>query len=232
MKYITLILCLLTISYAGIAQEKGKKEKDNKEKKTFADIITDKAVSTKGLFNTHEVEGTNYFEISNDLLDKEILVVSRISGFVKNLNFGGAGVKSKPQQVIRWQKIGNKIALRSVSYNSVASFEDPIYASVINNNFEPIIMMFDIETTGENSSLIKIDPLFTNDIPMIGAVNENQVKDFGIKGVDSKRSVVTSMKSYPRNVEVRHILTYKGGGKLPDNQVTGCLLYTSPSPRD
>ena len=26
-----------------------------------------------------------------------------------------------------------------------------------------------------------------------------------------------------RNVEVRHILTYKGGGKLPDNQVTGTM---------
>ena len=221
MKYITLVLCLLTISYAGIAQEKDKEDK--KKEKTFEDIITDKAISTNGLFNTHEVEGTHYFEISNDLLDKEILIVSRISGFVKNLNFGGAGVKSKPQQVIRWQKIGNKLALRSVSYNSVASFEDPIYASVINNNFEPIIMMFDIETTGDNSSLIKVDPLFTSDIPMIGAVSEDQVKDFGIKGVDSKRSIITSMRSFPRNVEVRHILTYKGGDKLPDNQITGTM---------
>jgi predicted Zn-dependent protease len=84
-------------------------------------------------------------------------------------------------------------------------------------------MMFDIETTGENSSIIKVDPLFTGDIPMIGAVNEDQIKEFGIKGVDSKRSIIASMKSFPRNVEIRHILTYKGGDKLPDNQVTGTM---------
>jgi predicted Zn-dependent protease len=222
MRYFIIGLFLIFSSQPCISQEK--KDKDSKDKKkTYEDIITDKAISTEGLFTTHEVEGTHYFELSNDILDKEILVVSRISGFVKNLNFGGAGVKSKPQQVIRWQKIGNKIALRSVSYNSVASFEDPIYASVVNNNFEPIIMMFDIETTGENSSIIKVDPLFTGDIPMIGAVNEDQIKEFGIKGVDSKRSIITSMKSFPRNVEIRHILTYKGGDKLPDNQVTGTM---------
>ena len=222
MRYFIIGLFLIFSSQPCISQEK--KDKDSKDKKkTYEDIITDKAISTEGLFTTHEVEGTHYFELSNNILDKEILVVSRISGFVKNLNFGGAGVKSKPQQVIRWQKIGNKIALRSVSYNSVASFEDPIYASVVNNNFEPIIMMFDIETTGENSSIIKVDPLFTGDIPMIGAVNEDQIKEFGIKGVDSKRSIIASMKSFPRNVEIRHILTYKGGDKLPDNQVTGTM---------
>ena len=58
---------------------------------------------------------------------------------------------------------------------------------------------------------------------MIGAVSEGQRKNFGIKGLDSKRSFVTSMKSFPNNVEVKHVLTYKGGDKLPDNRVTGTL---------
>lgn len=226
MKYYVLILSFLMTAQIGIAQDKkegGDSDKKEKKEKTYEDIITEDAVSSMGVFHTHEVDGTHYFEIPDDLLDREILIVSRISGFVKNLNFGGAGVKSKPQQVIRWQKIGKKIALRSVSYNSVASFEDPIYASVINNNFEPIIMMFDIVTTGDKSSLIKVDPLFTTDIPMISAVNSRQVKDFGIKGVDSKRSAITSMRSFPRNVEIRHILTYKGGDKLPDNRITGSM---------
>jgi len=224
MRYFILGLLVLFSTQLCISQEKkDNNSKDKEEEKTFADIITDEAVSTQGLFNTHAVDGTHYFEIPNDLLDKEILIVSRISGFVKNLNFGGAGVKSKPQQVIRWQKIGNKIALRSVSYNSVASFTDPIYKSVVNNNFEPIVMLFDIEVEGEGTYVIKVDPLFTDDIPMISAVSEKQKKDFGIKGLDSKRSIITSLRSFPRNVEVRHILTYKGGDDLPDNQVTGTM---------
>jgi hypothetical protein len=31
------------------------------------------------------------------------------------------------------------------------------------------------------------------------------------------------MRSFPRNVEIRHILTYKGGDKLPDNRITGSM---------
>ncbi len=220
-----LILVLLMIQVAFIsAQDKPDKKGDKEKKeKVYSDIITDEAVSSKGLFSTHTVKGKSYFEIPDDILDKEILVVSRIGGFVKNLNFGGAGVKSRPQQVIRWQKLGEKIMMRSVSYNSVASFDDPIYESVKNNNFEPVIMVFDIVTKGEGSSVIEIDKLFTTDVTMIGAVSEGQRKNFGIKSLDSKRSFVTSMKSFPNNVEVKHVLTYKGGDKLPDNRVTGTL---------
>ena len=224
MKHLLVLAILLTqVAFISAQDKPDKKGDKEKKEKVYSDIITDEAVSSKGLFSTHTVKGKSYFEIPDDILDKEILVVSRIGGFVKNLNFGGAGVKSRPQQVIRWQKLGEKIMMRSVSYNSVASFDDPIYESVKNNNFEPVIMVFDIVTKGEGSSVIEIDKLFTTDVTMIGAVSEGQRKNFGIKGLDSKRSFVTSMKSFPNNVEVKHVLTYKGGDKLPDNRVTGTL---------
>ena len=152
------------------------------------------------------------------------MITSRISGFVKNLNFGGAGVESRPQQVIRWQKKDDKILLRSVSFNSIANFEDPIYQSVKNNNFEPVVMVFDIlayntDTTG---FIIDVEPLFNTDVEMIGALDKNQKKTFEIKGVDAKRSFVQEMKSFPENIYVKHVLTYTGSN-LPDNQITGTL---------
>jgi len=98
-------------------------------------------------------------------------------------------LKSRPQQVIRWQKKDEKILLRSVSYNSVASEDDPIYESVRNNNFEPIVATFDLAAYNKDSSafVIEVSPFFTKDIPMIGAINSFQRKRFGIKGLDSKR---------------------------------------------
>lgn len=224
-KVILLGVAFLTFLSMGIAQEKSDttdQKKDKKEKK-YEDIITDKAESTVGLWTTHKVEDKHYFELPDTLLEKEILVVSRISGFVKGLNFGGAGVKSRPQQVIRWQKRDGKVLLRSVSYNSVASFEDPVFESVKNNNFEPIIMVFDIKTKTDSTSVIEIDELFTTDVPMIGAMSEDQEKNFGVKGLDKSRSFINSMRAFPENVEVRHVLTYKGGSKLPDNEVTATL---------
>ncbi len=204
--------------------EQPQKPKEKSPFKKYSEVITDKAQSDEGLFTFHKVDDKYYFELSKDVLDKEILIVSRISGHVKNLNFGGAGMKSRPQQVIRFQKKDNSILVRSVSYNSVADEDLPIYQSVVNNNFEPIIHSFKIEALGQdsNSYVIDIKGFFTSDVPMIGALSDNQRKNFKIKTVDKSRSVINWVKAFPENVEVRHILTYTGSD-LPDNRLTGSL---------
>jgi hypothetical protein len=237
-KQVLLILCMAltlggwpTESTAQIFKKKkndseapSKKKKDQKIK-PYKEIITEEAVSSEGLIHTHKVEDKYYFEIPNDLLEKEILVVSRISGYVGGLSFGGAGMKSRPQQVIRFQKKDDNLLLRSVSYNSVASEDDPIYQSVKNNNFEPVIMIFPIKALGKDSAttVIEVNDLFTTDVPMIGALSEGQRKNFGIRNLDGKRTFIQNMKSFPKNVEVRHVLTYNGSSQIPDNKITGTL---------
>ncbi len=57
---------------------------------------------------------------------------------------------------------------------------------------------------------------------MIGALYDSQRKAFKVSGVDKGRSVLMSGKAFPENVEIRHILTYKGSA-IPDNQLTGAL---------
>ncbi|MBK8490958.1 MAG: zinc-dependent metalloprotease [Saprospirales bacterium] len=205
-------------------EESGDNGAKKSKEKSYADIITEDAVTDSGLFIVHQVKGKYYFEIPTDLLEREILVTSRISGYVNNLSFGGAGMRSRPQQVIRWQQKDNKILMRSVSYDRVADPEKPIYLSVRNNNFEPIIMSFDLACYNADSTALVFDPtsFFTTEVPMIGAVSEGQSKSFSLKGLDGKRSFINYIKSFPENVEVRHVLTYKGD-KLPDNQVTGTM---------
>jgi len=222
----------------GKKQEVEKTEKSAAKKKTppkkgapkpYKEVITKKSLTQEGLITTHKVGEKYYFELPMELLEKEIMVVSRISGYVKNLSFGGAGMKSRPQQVIRFQKVDDRILMRSVSYHSVADEKEPIYKSLKNNNFEPIIHSFAIAAYNKDTSANKIlgvvfevNPFFTTDIPLIGALNDGQRKRFAIGGVDGKRSLITSTKSFPTNTEVRHILTYRGK-KLPDNFLTQTL---------
>ena len=192
--------------------------------KSYGKVITKEAESEKGLFSVLRVEDKYYFELPKDLLEKEILVVSRISGHVKGLNFGGAGMKSRPQQVVRFQQLHNKVLMRSVSYNNVAKEGTPIYTSVVNNNFEPIISTFNVEAFSKDSSAVVIDvtDLFTTDVEMIGALGSSERKNFKIKGLDKSRSLITGMDAFPENVQVKHILTYKGD-ELPANRTTGTI---------
>jgi len=224
-----LIALSVTDSHAQLFGKKKKEEtkeksSSNSKYKSYSKVITSEAESDEGLFTFHKVGEDYYFEIPKDLLEKEILIVSRISGHVKGLNFGGAGMKSRQQQVIRFQKKDEHLLLRSVSYNSVADEEDPIYLSVKNNNFEPIVENFKIETIGKDSSsyVIKVNDFFTTDVPMIGALSDRQRKAFKISRVDQGRSIIVHGKAFPENVEIRHILTYKGG-ELPDNEITETL---------
>ena len=221
--YILLMGALLPLSI--FAQDKTDNNSDEQtEEKNIQSFLDENAETQEGLFTIHKKDNKLYFEIDKELLEKEILVVSRIKGHVKGLNFGGAGMRSRPQQVIRWQKLHDKLLLRSVSYNAVANEEDPIYQSVVNNNFEPVIKTFKIEAEGDNASsyLIEVTGLFTSDIAMIGALSASDKKRFGIRSLDTKRSFISETKSFPKNTEVSHVLTYTGN-KLPDNQITGTL---------
>lgn len=204
-------------------KESGRKANPGKIK-PYSKVITKDAKTKEGLFTVHQVGDKWYFEMPAALLEKEILVVSRISGFVKGLNFGGAGIKSRPQQVVRWQQKDDKILLRSVSYNSVASNEDPIYKSVRNNNFEPVVMAFDLVAYSKDSSSVvfEVTKFFTSEVPMIGPMSDRQRKSFGIKGIDGNRSFINEAQAFPQNVNIKHVLTYSGS-KLPDNQVTGTM---------
>lgn len=238
MKLKSFVLCFLVagliISPATLSAQKKKKKKGDTEQsdkpsekspfKKYEQVITSKAKTDEGLITFHKVDDNYYFEIPADILGKEILIVSRIAGHVKGLNFGGAGMKSRPQQVIRFQRKDNAILIRSVSYNAVADEDLPIYQSVKNNNFEPIIHSFKIEALGKDSSsyIIDIKDFFTSDIPMIGALRSREKKEFKIGRVDKSRSFISWVKSFPENTEVRHILTYEGG-ELPDNELTQSL---------
>lgn len=229
-KLLWLVLLVMTSSALPlVAQDEApgdKKEETSKKKKgkSYTDVITDEAISDEGFFTVHKVGSKHYFEVPTALLEKEILVVSRIAGHVKGINFGGAGMKSRPQQVIRWQLKDNTVLLRSVSYVNVAEEGQPIYESVRNNNFEPVIMTFPMEVYNADSTAVvfEVSDLFTSDVDMIGALSDRQKKSFGIRSLDKKRSFVNYMKSFPNNVEVRHVLTYSGT-QLPANSLTQTL---------
>jgi len=101
--------------------------------------------------------------------------------------------------------------LRSVSYNSVASEENPIYESVRRNNFEPIVKAFDIRAFGPNrkSIVIEVNDLFLTHVPLISAAPSYSG---GYNSLDEERCFIVSMKSYPSNMEIKHVLTYRSPG--------------------
>ncbi|MCW9707480.1 zinc-dependent metalloprotease [Fodinibius salsisoli] len=203
-----------------------KKEQKDNGYKSYDEVITDEAQTDEGLFTVHKVDGKYYYELPDSLLDTGMLLVSRIAGTQNNLSFGGAGMKAKSQQVIRWQKKDDKILLRHVSHENVADENNPIYKSIKNNNFEPVIQSFDIETvrkdSAHNTKVIDVTDFFTSDVPLISGLSKSQRSEFQVRRLDGDRSFIDSIRTYPKNVEARHILTYDSNNP-PDDGATGTL---------
>ncbi|GAA5522061.1 zinc-dependent metalloprotease [Aliifodinibius salicampi] len=200
---------------------------ENGDYKAYEKVITDEAQSDEGLFTVHKVDNKYYYEIPDSVLNQEMLLVSRIAGTQNDLSFGGAGMKARSQQVVRWQIKDDNILLRHVSYESIADENNPIYESVKNNNYEPIVHSFDIETikkdsVSENTKVIEVTDFFTSDVPLISGLSDGQRKQFEVRRLDGERSLIDSIRAYPENIETRHILTYESGSP-PDDAPTGTI---------
>ena len=108
-------LLLIFIAFtAGISAQK--KDSKNKQSKSI-DSLTKKMTQNKGLITTYlNEENKLFFEIDSLILNKDLLVVTRIAQIPANYSpYSNAGSKTA-QQVIRFSKKGNKILWKQVSF--------------------------------------------------------------------------------------------------------------------
>ncbi len=175
--------------------------------KAYADVITDEAKTDSGLFVIHRIDEKLYYEIPQELLESEMLLVTRTAATADNIGYGGMKANT---QVLRWQRRNDDILLRIVSHENVADEDQPIYQAVRNSNFEPILSSFEIETLSEDSSAVVIDVtgLFTEDVRPLG-LQKFRRDSYGVRRLDGDRTFITSARSFPRNIEVRHVLSYE-----------------------
>ena len=197
-----------------------KDSKEAKKPKSYEDIITKDAVTDHGLFDVHKVKDKYYYEINDSLLGREMLMVTRIAKTASGIGFGGG---KQNTQVLRWHKKDQNILLRVVSHTVVANDSLPVSEAVLNSNFEPVLYSFKIATESKDSTSVVIDvtKLFTDDVKPLG-FPQSRRKSYKISSLDSKRSFIESLKSYPQNIESRSVKTYKSSAP-PSNSSTGAI---------
>ena len=208
-----LIISLLAISF-GYAQKS-----KNKNGLKPLDSLTKKMIQKRGLITTYlNEENKLYFELNEDLINKELLVVTRYAQLPANFSaYRNAGSKTA-EQVVRFVKKGKKIYLNQVSYSNIANDEDPIALSVEENNFEPILAAFEIKNKENNRFLIDVSNYFMADSPGFNIIRKSEKDKYKIGGVDKKRSRIDSANSFPKNTEILHTLTFSANKAPRSNQ--------------
>jgi hypothetical protein len=206
---------------AAIAAAKPPAKKPGKDDpKPYNKVITKDAISDIGLFTVHTLDEKYYYEIPDSLFDREMLMVTRISKTASGLGFGGG---KQNEQVLRWEKKGKKVIVRVVSYNVVAADSLPVSEAVVNSNFEPVLYTFPIKAFSKDSTSTVIDatPLFSKDVKSLGLPQFRRTP-YRVTRLESDKSFIENIKSYPRNIEARHVKTY-AAGRPPSNSSTGSI---------
>ena len=179
-------------------------------------VITKEAKSDQGIFTVHRIKDRLFYEIPKDKLGKEFLWVSQIAKTTIGAGYGGQAAGNR---VVKWERRGDRILLRSVSYEVVADASTPISKAVQAANYDSILMAFNIEAMGKDDApVIEVTRLFTTDVPEFSGRTRVRARTF-----DTTRSFVERAVSFPENIEVEATHTYNnppdapaaGGGPAP-----------------
>ena len=200
--------------------------------KTYKEIITGKAITSKGLFTIHRVEDKWYLELADSLLGRDILVVNRLSkaaAGMRNNTFGYAGDQIG-NNVIQFERgPNNKIFLKKISFDEISrDTTQSMYKAVTNSNIQPIVAAFDINAFSKDSVgyVIDITAYLNSDNDILNFA-PNYKSAFQVGSLQSDKSYTVAVKTYPMNVEIVTVKTYtKGNGGFGQGASLG---FASPS---
>ncbi|HUR12772.1 MAG TPA: zinc-dependent metalloprotease [Flavitalea sp.] len=195
--------------------------------KPYKEVITEKAITRKGLINIHKVEDRWFFEIGDTLLNRDVLVVNRISKAPVDTRsgfFGYAGDEIN-ENVIRFEKgPNNKVFLRNISFSVYAKDSTkPMYKAVMNSNIQPIAAAFDIKAFSKDStgSVLDVTEYINGDNEIFFFASFIKMA-LRVGSIQSDKSYIVDIRTYPLNVEIRTVKTYtKSGFSLPGIPSTG-----------
>ena len=215
--------CLSGVGADDKGDKKDKANDDQRKIKPYDEVITKEAVTRSGLFRVHQVEDKLYFELLPSALDRELLWVTQIAETTAGNSYSGMPVDN---EVVRWEKRGERVLLRRVNYSIRAETDDPIAMAVRKSNLAPIIKALDIQAYGrDQAAVIEVTDLFTKDVAEFSAKSALNAGD-----LDADRSFIESFKAFPNNVNVSVLATYaakKEGEDPPRSSGISAVIHHS-----
>ena len=189
--------------------------------KPYDQVITNKALTRKGMITAHRIEDKFFFEIADSTLNRDILVVSRISKSGAELRsaqgYAGDQIGSS---VIRFEKgPNNRIFMRKISFRAYgADSTSSMYQSLKNSSVQPIAAAFDIAaySPGKNGSVIDVTAYINSDNDIFNFGSAMFKSRLGIGAQQNDRSYIQEVRSFPTNVEISTVKTYAKAAPRPE----------------
>ncbi|MEO5826805.1 MAG: zinc-dependent metalloprotease [Gemmatimonadales bacterium] len=172
--------------------------------KPYKDVITSKAVTRAGVFNTHRLDDKLFFEIPRAEFGGEMMMIAR--AVESTLQDPGGFFGGGAQRLVRWEREGNAVVLRGRSYRLQMDSTENLYRQVRGFQNLPVIARFDVASWSptDSNAVIDVTDLFLTYKQEMGAV----------LGASKERSWIEHVSAFPRNIEVE--ATQTGSARPPE----------------
>lgn len=173
------------------------------------DELVKKAKTREGMFRIHQVEKDWYFEIDDSLMNRDLLIVNKVSGVPYQLNDAGLNKgMAYEDKLIRFHKdtVLNKVWVTTWNPRVSVPEGDAIALSVKDNYREAVIEQFPIEAFKPDSSavLIKVNKVFDGSEKSFNDLYNSISLGASVK---KELSRIGGMKAFPQNIVVKAFLT-------------------------
>ena len=183
--------------------------------KPYAQVITPKAKSSFGFLTVHKVDNNYFFEIPDSMLNRDILIVNRISKAPTSRQKSRVGYPGDilGSKVIRFENKDNKrILVREYSYRERSENKDGMFQSVRNSNTQPIVANFGIETINKDSLtrnyVINVSVFLQKENPLF-SFDADSKEYIGLLNMVGEGTYIDTLKAFPKNIEISTTVTYQ-----------------------
>lgn len=207
----TMVSAAPKLKLSDVAAKAGDAKKDSTDfRKTLK-----KAKVFKGMFTAYLAkDGKLTFEIPASAYGHDYILVNRIKQISRTDDYVAGQMCSTPR-LIRFSRDDKSVYMHLVQTGNVVDDDDPIKASFDRNQLDPVVKGFKILHADSASVFIDVTNFFATNEKLISPIKESNPltkllggKD-GIQGTFyADGSAVTSVKSFPQNVEIESRLAY------------------------
>lgn len=181
--------------------------------KPYKEVITAKAKTDPGVITVHQIEDKYFFEVPDNVLKKEFLLVSRLTKSAAGMRSGTTGYAGDQiaQHVISFEKGPmDKLFVRSISYaDYVSDTTSAMSSSVMRNNTQAIVHAFDVKAYGpdKRSTVVDITDLINADNELVSFAPQRK-NAYKVGAYQKDKSFINFVKSFPTNVEINTTKTF------------------------
>lgn len=224
-KFNTVIILLIALLITANAEEK--KTDSKKGKKDYSSFQNADAVD-QGLFTIYELDDKFYFEIPDSLLQRDMLIGSRVSEISEISKLVSGEIRKNPALII-FDKEEDNICLKQV-VSKYDGYEDQnIYQSLERHQLLPILEVFPIAcyNADSTSSIVDVTKFFSDEIKIISPFNAK----YKLGSAKKEATKILSAASFPENIEMRTRMGFaksNGGAAMVVMHRSLMLLPSAP----